>query len=60
MILIRDISEIGMDKTKKIGRFLKKEKLFLMKFYVHLPLERKKHLDNYPHFFQINHKIKYI
>ena len=53
----RDISEIGMEKTKKIGSFLKKKKLFLTKCYVHLPLEREKTLDILSPFFQINLKL---
>ena len=37
----KDISEIGKQKTKKVGRFLKKKKLFLMKFYALLRFELK-------------------
>ena len=56
----RDISEIGMEKTKKIGSFLKKKKLFLTKCYVHLPLEREKTLDILSPFFSNKPKVKYI
>ena len=56
----RDISEIGKQKTKKVGRFLKKEKIFFDEIFCSPALRTKKTLDIISVFFLNKPKIKYI
>ena len=53
----RDISEIGMEKTKKIASFLKKEKIIFDEVLCSPSLRTRKTLDILSPFFQINLKL---
>ena len=56
----RDISEIGKQKTKKVGRFLKKEKIVFDEILCSPALRTKRTLDIISVFFLNKPKIKYI
>ncbi len=56
----RDISQIGMEKTKKIGSFLKKEKIIFDEVFCSPSLRTRKTLDILSPFFSNKPKVKYI
>lgn len=57
---MRDISEIGIKKTKKIGNFLKNENIFFDEVLCSPSLRTKRTLDVIATFFPNKPKIKYI
>ena len=57
---MKDISEIGIKKTKKIGNFLKNENIFFDEVLCSPTLRTKRTLDVIATFFPNKPKIKYI